>query len=132
MGPRHARVLGWAKSFTKALDQDTMTSHDEDAVGAISIVWSLIQSVMPRDVLDCVDNKLAELKLPRLATRNIEEGKVSNLYFCIQTYILLGHGFHIRLGDQVYEFPTAERAPPEAYLSYGYQAYVFIFIFLNI
>lgn len=40
MGPRH--VLGWAKSFTKALDQKTLISHDEDAVGAISIVWSLI------------------------------------------------------------------------------------------
>ena len=75
MGPHHARVLGWAKSFTKALDQETLTSHNEDAVGEISIVWSLIQSVMPRDVLDCVDNKLAELELPRLATCNIEEGK---------------------------------------------------------
>ena len=37
-------------------------------IGAVSIVWSLIQSVMPCDVLDCVDNKLAELKLPHLAT----------------------------------------------------------------
>ena len=84
MGPRHARVLGWAKSFTKVLDQETMASHDEDAVGAVSIVWSLIQSVMPRDVLDCVDNKLAELKLPHLATRNIGEGKVSDLFLFIQ------------------------------------------------
>ena len=75
MGPRHARVLGWAKSFTKALDQETLTSHDEDAVGAISIVWSLIQSVVPRDVLDCVDDNLAWLELPHLATRNIDEGK---------------------------------------------------------
>jgi hypothetical protein len=75
MGPRHARVLGWAKSFIKSLDQDTLTTHDEDAVGGISIVWSLIQSVMPRDVLDCVDNSLAEMGLPRLATRNVEEGK---------------------------------------------------------
>ena len=132
MGPHHARVLGWAKSFTKALDQETMTSHDEDAVGAILIVWSLIQSVMPCDVLDCVDNNLVEMKLPCLAMHNIEEGKVSNLYFCIQTYILLGHGFHIRLGNQIYEFPTAEHAPPEAYLSYGYQAYIFIFILKKI
>lgn len=129
MGPRHARVLGWAKSFTKALDQETLTSHDEDAVGAISIVWSIIQSVMPRDILDCVDDNLTKLKLPRLATRNIKEGKVSCLKFCYQTYTLLGHGFHIRLGDQVYEFPTAKRAPPEAYLSYGYQAYIFLFLF---
>ena len=87
MDPCHAHVLGWAKSFTKALDQETLTSHDEDAVGVISIVWSLIQSVMPRDALDCVDDNLTRLKLPRLATCNIEEGKVSNLYLYIQTYI---------------------------------------------
>ena len=57
MGPHHAQVLGWAKSFTKALDQ------------------SLIQSVVPHDVLDCVDDNLARLELPHLATHNIDEGK---------------------------------------------------------
>lgn len=77
MGPRHARVLGWAKSFQKVLDEDTMISCDEDAVGALSIMWSLIQSVMPRNVLDCVDDKLADMKLPRLATRNIKEGTIA-------------------------------------------------------
>jgi hypothetical protein len=76
MGARHARVLGWAKSFKKAFDEETMIDCDEDAVGVISIMWSLVQSVMPRDVLDCVDNNLVELGLPRLATRNVEEGKV--------------------------------------------------------
>ena len=30
---------------------------------------------MPRDVLDYVDNRLAELELPHLATHNIEEDK---------------------------------------------------------
>ena len=59
---------------------------------------------------------------------NIKKGKVSNLYFFIQTYIFLGNGFLIRLGNQIYEFPTAEWAPPETYLLYGYQAYIFIFI----
>ncbi len=81
MGARHARVLGWAKSFQKNLDEDIMISCDEDAVGAMSIMWSLVQSVMPRDVLDCVDNKLAELKLPRLATRNIKQGEIHKFSF---------------------------------------------------
>jgi len=129
MGPRHARVLGWAKSYTKALDQPTMTSHDEDAVGAVSIIWSLVQSVMPRDILDCVDDNLGDLGLPRLATRNIQEGKFQSLILLPQNLCFSGHGFHIRLGDQVYQFPTAERAPPEAYFSHKYEVYIFISLF---
>ena len=126
--------LAGLRVLQKFLDQEILTSHDEDAAGAISIVWSLIQSVMPCDVPDCVDNNLTKLGLPCPATCNIEEGKVSNLYFYIQTYIFLGHGFHIRLGNQIFEFPTAKWAPPEAYLSCRYQAYIFFlhFFLLNI
>ena len=40
MGPHHARVLGWAKSYTKKLDIDTMIEYDLDAVGGLSIMWS--------------------------------------------------------------------------------------------
>jgi hypothetical protein len=74
MGPCHARVLGWAKSFTRKLDSETMVDRDLDAIGALSITWSLVQSVMPSEILDHVDSCLEEADLPRLATRNIEEG----------------------------------------------------------
>jgi hypothetical protein len=42
MGPHHARVLGWAKSYTKKLDGQVMVEHDLDAVGALSIMWSMV------------------------------------------------------------------------------------------
>lgn len=74
MGPRHARVLGWAKSYTKKLDSHAMVEHDLDAVGSLSIMWSLVQSMMPHEILDQVDSRLAEAGLPCLATRNVEEG----------------------------------------------------------
>ena len=74
MGPRHARVLGWAKSYTKKLDGQVMAEHDLDAVGALSIMWSMVQSTIPREILDAVDSCLAETGLPRLATRNVDEG----------------------------------------------------------
>jgi len=77
MGPRHARVLGWAKSYTKKLDVDTMIEYDLDAVGGLSIMWSFVQSVMPLEVRDHVNSRLAEVGLPRLATRNVDEGAVS-------------------------------------------------------
>ena len=68
MGARHARVLGWAKSYTKKLDGQVMVEHDLDAVGALSIMWSLVQSIMPSEVLDQVDSCLTAVGLPRLAT----------------------------------------------------------------
>lgn len=49
--------------------------------------------------------------------------------FKIFIYSNLGHGFHIRIGDNEYLFPTAERAPPEGYLSHGYEAYVVFLLF---
>ena len=79
LGPRHARVLGWAKSYKKNLDQPTRIKHDQDAVGAVSVLWSLLQSVMPRDVLDTVDECLGALHLPRIATRDIKQGMLSGL-----------------------------------------------------
>jgi len=74
MGARHARVLGWAKSYTKKLDAATMVEYDQDAVGGLSIMWSFVQSVMPLEVRDHVNSCLADAGLPRMATRNVDEG----------------------------------------------------------
>ncbi len=74
MGPRHACVLGWAKSFTKKLDTQTMAKHDQDAIGGLSIMWSLVQSMMPLEVQNHVDSCLMEVGLPRLVTCNVDEG----------------------------------------------------------
>ena len=68
------RVLGWAKSYTKKLDSQVMVEHDLDAVGALSIMWSMVQSTMPSEILDVVNSRLAEVGLPCLATRNVDEG----------------------------------------------------------
>lgn len=74
MGPRHARVLGWAKSYTKKLDAKTMIEYDQDAVGGLSIMWSFVQSVMPLEVRDHVNSCLTDIGLPHLATWNVNEG----------------------------------------------------------
>jgi hypothetical protein len=74
MGPRHARVLGWAKSYTKKLDAKTMIEYNQDAVGGLSIMWSFVQSVMPLEVRDHVNSCLTDIGLPHLATWNVNEG----------------------------------------------------------
>jgi hypothetical protein len=74
LGPRHARVLGWAKSYTKSLDQEARVIHDHDAVAAASISWSLFQAAMPQEIISPVYDALSEAGLPRIATRDVEPG----------------------------------------------------------
>lgn len=75
LGPRHARVLGWAKSFTKKLDSSDMALHDLDCIGAVSITWSILQAVMPQEIIIHVNSCLAGYGLPRIATRNVAGGE---------------------------------------------------------
>ncbi|KAF8074558.1 hypothetical protein FPV67DRAFT_1574567 [Lyophyllum atratum] len=110
LGPRHARVLGWAKSYTKKLDAKTKTEHDEDVIGAVSLLWSLVQTAMPQEVAEHVQKQLDASQLPTVATRNVPKG----------------NGFHLRMGDKVYTFNMAKRAPPEVYMSRGYIAWTHV------
>ena len=87
MGPHHAHVLGWAKSYTKKLDGHVMAEHDLDAVRALSIMWSMVQSAMPGEILDAVDSHLAEAGLPCLATWNVNEG-ISSIFIICLRYML--------------------------------------------
>jgi hypothetical protein len=74
MGPRHARILGWAKSFVKRLTDQEMIDHDLGLIGAMSLFWSLIKSNLPTDLTDEVQH-LLDANYPTLATRNVPEGK---------------------------------------------------------
>jgi hypothetical protein len=74
LGARHARVLGWAKSYTKSLDQKDRFDHDQDAIGAASISWSLFQAAMPQEIISPVYEALSDAGLPRIATRDVDPG----------------------------------------------------------
>ncbi|KAI0057689.1 hypothetical protein BV25DRAFT_1812114 [Artomyces pyxidatus] len=108
-GPRHARVWGLAKSFTKNLSANDRYAADQRAVAALSLMWSFVRTCLPLEIVDAVEDVLDEAGMPRLATRNIEQGKLKE---------------HLLLENIIYSFPLAQRAPPEGYLSQGYAAYV--------
>lgn len=75
LGPRHARVLGWAKSYTNTrLDNEKRFDHDQDAIGAASISWSLFQAAMPQEIISPVYGALSEAGLPRITTRDVNPG----------------------------------------------------------
>lgn len=74
-GPRHARVWGLSKSYVKKIDDAGMIDRDSDAIATITMVWGLIMSHMPHEVLDEVNTHLVDSGMPRMATRNISEGE---------------------------------------------------------
>ncbi|KIJ11062.1 hypothetical protein PAXINDRAFT_16020 [Paxillus involutus ATCC 200175] len=76
MGPCHARSLGWAKSYCKDLDEEMQTDHDLEVVGAASMAWSIIRSVVPSEITDHIMEHLKEEGLPSLVTHNIAEGQL--------------------------------------------------------
>ncbi|KAJ7436557.1 hypothetical protein FB451DRAFT_1061694, partial [Mycena latifolia] len=108
-GPRHARVFGLAKSFTKDLDDSTKIDHDNDIIAATTVVWGVAKAWLPTDITEAIDSQLAESGMPRIASRNDYPP---------------GTGFQIKLNGTQYAFPSFERAPPEAYLTRDYSAWV--------
>ncbi|KAH8102325.1 hypothetical protein BXZ70DRAFT_931468, partial [Cristinia sonorae] len=93
-GPRHAKVTGLAKSFQRTLTPAKMDTSNTEVIGM--------------DVITQITNALDEHDLPCIVTQNIKAGT----------------GFTIQASDVNYRFDYEERAPPEAYLTYGYVAHV--------
>lgn len=73
-GLRHARVLGWAKSYTRNLDDATKTMHDIDIVGAAGLIWNMLKAALPRSMTKHVEQCLKDQGLPRLATQHVGPG----------------------------------------------------------
>ncbi|KAJ7675264.1 hypothetical protein B0H17DRAFT_946085 [Mycena rosella] len=105
-GPRHARVFGLAKSFTKDFDDKTKTNRDTNIIAATTVVWGVAKAQLPTEITDAIDRELLNTGMPRIASRNVAEGT----------------GFHIKLNGTDYTFPIFERAPPEAYLTREHSA----------
>ncbi|KAI0060917.1 hypothetical protein BV25DRAFT_1870914 [Artomyces pyxidatus] len=100
-GPRHARVWGLARSFTKQLSDATREARDQEAIAALSIFWAIVEALMPIEIVAPVNTFLEETKMPRMATRP---------------------GWEFHLNEKLYRFPYAARAPPEGYMSQAYTA----------
>ncbi|KAL0945688.1 hypothetical protein HGRIS_014839 [Hohenbuehelia grisea] len=62
---------------------------------------------MPAEIMNDVESALSEGGMPRLATRNVEEGS----------------GYSVELNGRAYEFKEIRRAPPEVYMTRRYQAW---------
>ena len=75
-GPRHARVWGLAVSYRKKLDEEVKASHDQDAIALVTLTWSLAKANLPAQVIEHIEACLKESGLPRIATRNIPDGRI--------------------------------------------------------
>jgi hypothetical protein len=98
MGARHARTLGWAKSYVKNLDEETRVAHDEDLIGVMSLAWSLIKSNIPAEIVDEAIDFLNEHNYPQMGTRLIPSGLFEILvYLFCHTYLF----FRVRFLCQI-------------------------------
>ncbi|KAJ3507943.1 hypothetical protein NMY22_g16778 [Coprinellus aureogranulatus] len=104
MGPRHAKVLGYAKSFTRKLSAEQMAAQDTDLIGAISLLWNLARAYLPEEVIAEITAFLDSVDYPPLATRNIPAGT----------------DFTITYQDKAYTFASAGRAPPEGIATWAF------------
>ena len=86
-GPRHARVWGLAKSFNRKIGKATMIERDEDAIALMTLCWSLAKASLPGEVMDILEDSLKDSGMPRIATRNVPEGKIYNLYLPASDYL---------------------------------------------
>ncbi|KAL0057975.1 hypothetical protein AAF712_015369 [Marasmius tenuissimus] len=105
--PSTGSCTSWGVSYKRKYPEEDCIAHDEDVVAVSSIFWSLILSMMPREVTAPVKEQLESHSMPHLASRYVEPGR----------------GFSLDLNGKSYDFPLAERAPPEVYLTQGYSAW---------
>lgn len=87
MGPRHARVLGWAKSYVRNLTDTEKQSGDTDLIGAMSLLWALVKAHIPVDITGGVQ-EILDREYPTMATQNIPAG-IRTTYYINSLYSLL-------------------------------------------
>ena len=58
----------------KKIAPDIMIDRDNDAIAAMTIMWGLVKSLIPSEVISEVSSRLDDAGMPRIATRNVEPG----------------------------------------------------------
>ncbi|TFY73303.1 hypothetical protein EWM64_g10709, partial [Hericium alpestre] len=105
-GARDVYIWGLAVSYTKKRSQDVQKKHDEDVVAVMSLMWSLVHTHIPTDVVDETERIMDNSGMLKLATRTIAAGP----------------GYKFQVNGKSYSFPLAECAPPEGYMVQGYSS----------
>lgn len=78
-GPHHVTIFGLAKSYVKEIGKNAMIVHDKDLVAVFSIMWGLVESLIPEEVVSEVNMQLDMEGMPRMATCNVKPGKYCSL-----------------------------------------------------
>lgn len=119
--PQHARILGYATSFTRKLTDEAKTQQDTNLIGAMSILWALVLAYIPLDITLPVRARL-EAEYPPMGTTHVPPGTKFFLLVCTVANGQTGTGYQLELDDVIVEFSTATRAPPEGIATGGYEA----------
>jgi len=71
-GPKHARVLVLAKSFTKKLSGDEYIRQDKDLISVAGLFWALVLHNFPSEAINEIVLGLIKVGMPYLGTRNVK------------------------------------------------------------
>jgi len=123
-GPRHCRVWGPAVSYKPGKSPDTMLAHDQDILATMSLMWAIVKSYMPQEVVSAIEEVMEATGMPHMATQLVDEGFSPFLKtVSISVDARLWHtglGYQFSLDGVLYSFPLAERGPAEGYMAHGY------------
>ncbi|KAJ7019672.1 hypothetical protein C8F04DRAFT_1321275 [Mycena alexandri] len=63
------------------LDDTTKIEHDNDIIAVTATVWAAAKTWLPTDITHWIDRELEKYSMPRIVTRNVEEGFVLGQMF---------------------------------------------------
>ena len=105
-GPMHARVSGWAVSFTANLSASELEMQDSDIIAAVGMAWRLSVAALPSEIIQPIEDVLKEEGLPRMATQNVGEGSyIIHQSNSSNTDFLYRVGIQAQFQQQAVQFP---------------------------
>lgn len=128
-GARHARAFGYVKNLLRKRNDKTFVNGvDQRVLGVMGLSWAIILTLVPTGITDRFTNALEKSGMPPIFSETTTQGGTCLLYTLLSQFLicLIDSGYELKIGDEVYEFPLADRSPPEAYLAAGYSSYVLV------
>ncbi|KAK6974448.1 hypothetical protein R3P38DRAFT_3378644 [Favolaschia claudopus] len=144
-GPRDLRVFQLAKSYTKNLDEQTKADHDTERGLPLDITNKIedtleengLPRIATRNISGFVQSDPGRFATAQISTTSSLRSLGAHTWYLLlrrserlksdlgrshKLPIPAGNGYRIQFRGLAYNFPTFERAPPEAYFTYGYSA----------
>ena len=119
-GSRNRPCIDWVKNIlSKQLSDDAIDKLDREIAHVFSLFWMLIRRRLPSVVSDDLVSWMAETGIQRM-NKDVLRG--------LQNESNFGE-IELNIGDDLFNFPLAEFAPPSGVMAANYSRFFFFFFF---